>query len=76
MFYLNKLSEIIIVFWGIIWKIYYFAIIITEKLKKVEVKREKIAGKLEELMCRCRRATAEEINVEYSSCSDAGNGLS
>ena len=56
--------------------IFYFAIIMAEKLKKGEVKirkvqREKIAGKLENVMCRCRRAKAEETYVEYSSCSDA-----
>ena len=45
--------------------IFYFAIIMAEKLKKGsvkigEVQREKIAGKLEDVMCRCRRAKAEE----------------
>ena len=52
-----------------------------EKLKKGEVKirkvqREKIAGKLENVMCRCRRAKAEETYVECSSCSDARNDFS
>ena len=51
---------------------FYFAIVMAEKLKKGEVKigevqREKIAGKLEEVMCRCRRAKAEETYVECSS---------
>ena len=54
-------------------KFFYFAIIIAEKLKKGEVQREKIAGKLEEVICRCRRAKAEETYVECTSCNDAGN---
>ena len=42
-----------------------------EKLKKGEVKievvlREKMAGKLEDVMCLCRRAKTEETYVEYS----------
>ena len=51
-----------------------------EKLKKGEVKkgevqREKIAGRLEEVMCRCR-TESEETYVESSSCSDAANNFS
>ena len=61
--------------------IFYFAIIMAEKLKKEEVKirevqREKIASKLENVMCRCRRAKAEEKYVESSSCNDAGDDFS
>ena len=53
----------------------------TEKLKKGEVKigelqREKIAGKLEDVMCHCQKANAEETYGECSSCSDAGNDFS
>ena len=58
---------------------FYFAIVkslISEKLKKGEVKIEEvqIAGKLEDMMC--RTATAEETYVECSSYSDAGNDFS
>ena len=45
-------------------------------MKSLEVQREKIAGKLEDVMCRCRRAKAEEPYVEYSSCSNAENDFS
>ena len=48
--------------------------LMAENLKKREVKirevhREKIASKLENVMCRCRRAKEEETYVECSSCS-------
>ena len=41
-----------------------------------EVQREKIAGKLEEVTCRCRRAKAKDTYTEYCSCSDAGKDFS
>ena len=41
-----------------------------------EVRRENIAGKLEEVTCGCRRAKAEEAYAEYYSCSDAGKDFS
>ena len=52
-----------------------------EKLKDGEVKMgevqiKKIAGKLEDVMCGCRRAKAEETYVESSSCSEAVNDFS
>ena len=61
--------------------IFYFAIIMAEKLKKRDVKirevqREKIAGKVEDVMCRCRITMPEETYVECSSCNDADNAFS
>ena len=62
-------------------KIFFFAIVMAEKLKDGEVKMgevqiKKIAGKLEDVMCGCRRAKAEETYVESSSCSEAVNDFS
>ena len=40
------------------------------------MQKEKIAGRLEEVVCRCRTAKAEETYAEFSICSDAGNYFS
>ena len=74
-FYLKKLSEIFIVLYDI-FNIFYFVINVAEKMKKGEVLKDEIAGKLEEVVCRCPTAKAEETYVECSSCSEAGNDYS
>ena len=43
-----------------------------EEMKTGEVQKEKIVSKLEEVVCRCRTAKAEETCVECSSCIEAG----
>ena len=50
--------------------------LIKDEVKAGEVQREKIAGKLEEVISYGRTAKAEEKYVECSSCSNAGNDFS